>query len=68
MNSQNTRPTWARDLIQGAKNYEAPEGSKRPRTYSNYVALMCSLVDANPTYFEEDTKKKEWMDAMIKEY
>ena len=29
---------------------------------------MCNLVDAEPTYFEEDTKKKQWMDAMIEEY
>ena len=29
---------------------------------------MCSLVDAEPTCFKEATKKKEWMDAMLKEY
>ena len=29
---------------------------------------MCNLVDLEPTYFEEDTKKKEWMDVMIEEY
>ena len=29
---------------------------------------MWILVDEEPTYFEEETKNKEWMDAMIEEY
>ena len=29
---------------------------------------MCNIVDEEPTYFEETKNKKEWMDAMIKEY
>ena len=29
---------------------------------------MCNVVDAEPTYFEKATKKKEWMDAMLEEY
>ena len=61
------RLSWARDVIQGAKKHGAPKGSKRSRTYSTYVTLMCNLVDAEPIYFEEATKK-EWMDAMIEEY
>ena len=43
--STRKRPTWARDIIQEAKRYGAPEGSKRQRIYSNYVALMRNLVD-----------------------
>ena len=31
------------------------------------MALMCDLVDKEPTCFEA-TKQKEWVDAMIKEY
>ena len=50
------------------KKYGALEGSKRPRIYSNYVALMCNLVDIEPTCFEEATKKKQLMDEMIEEY
>ena len=68
MISQKRRPYWDHDVIQGAEKYGAPEGIERARTYSSYVALMCNLVDVEPTYFEEATKKKEWMDAMIKEY
>ena len=29
---------------------------------------MCNLVDEEPTCFEEATKKKDWMDAMIEKY
>ena len=29
---------------------------------------MCNPVDEEPTCFEEASKNKEWMDAMIKEY
>ena len=45
-----------------------PEGSKRRRLYSNYIELMYKLVHEEPTCFEEASKKKEWMDAMIEEY
>ena len=46
----------------------ALEGIKRLRVHSNYVALMCNLVDEEPTCFEEASKKKEWMDCTIEEY
>ena len=29
---------------------------------------MCNLVDEEPTCFEEASKNKEWMDALIEEY
>ena len=62
------RPSWAHDITQEVERYGAPEGSKRLRIQSNYVALMCNLVDEELTCFEEASKKKEWMDAMIEEY
>ena len=68
MISQKRRPAWDRDVIQGAEKYEALEGRKISRIYSSYVALLCNLVDTEPTCFEEDTKKQEWMDAMLEEY
>ena len=67
-NSTRKRRAWARDIIQEAERYGAPEGRKRLRIHSNYVALMCNLVDEEPTCFEEASKKKEWMDSMIEEY
>ena len=32
------------------------------------MALMCDLVDKEPTCFEEAIKHKEWANAMVKEY
>ena len=65
MISQKRRPAWDRDVIQDVEKYGALEGSKRSRTYYSYVSLMCNLVDAKPTCFEEVTNKKELMDAML---
>ena len=30
--------------------------------------LMCDLVDQEPTSYEESIQKKEWVEAMTKEY
>ena len=32
------------------------------------MALMSDLVDKEPTCFEDVTKQKEWVDAMVEEY
>jgi hypothetical protein len=32
------------------------------------VALLCDIIDAEPTYYEEAVEKKVWKDAMIEEY
>jgi hypothetical protein len=32
------------------------------------VALLCDIIDAEPTCYEEAAKKKVWKDAMIEEY
>ena len=32
------------------------------------MALMSDLVDKEPTCFEEATKQKEWVDAMVEQY
>jgi hypothetical protein len=41
---------------------------KRPNPFSSYMALMCNLLDEEPTCFEEAIQKKEWVDAMTEEY
>ena len=68
MISTKRRPSWDRDVIKEVESYGAPEGSKRQRIYSNYVELMRNLVNEEPTCFEYASKKKEWIQAMIKEY
>jgi hypothetical protein len=70
--SHKRKPAWARELIQDGEKYGAPEGTsrqvKRPKPFSSYTALMCNLLDEEPTYFEEAIQKKEWADAMTEEY
>ena len=48
---------WVREIILEVERYGAPEGSirtsKRSKPYSKYVALMCDLVDQEPTNYEE---------------
>ena len=41
---------------------------KRTRSYFGYVALLCDIIDKEPSNYEEAAEKKEWKDAMIEEY
>ena len=70
--SHKRNPTWERELIQYGEKYGSPEGTmrqiKKPKTFSSYMALMCDLIENEPTCFEEDIQKKEWADAMTEEY
>jgi hypothetical protein len=42
--------------------------SKKTKPFSKYMALMCDLIEEEPTCFEESVQKKEWTNAMTKEY
>ena len=69
--SPTRKQAWDWEMIQDAEKYGAPEGSmrqsKRPKSFSNYVALMCDLVDKEPTNYEEAIWKKERVEAMTEE-
>ena len=71
-NSYETKPTCIREAILDAERYGALEGidreRKRPRPYSSYVALLCDIIDKEPSSYEEAIEKKEWKDDMIEEY
>ena len=41
---------------------------KRTRSCSDYAAPLCDIIDKEPSNYEEAAEKKEWKDAMIKEY
>ena len=70
--SHKRKPAWAREIIQVAERYCAPEGSsrqsKKPNPFSSYVALMCDLVDKEPTCCEAAVQNREWVEAMTEEY
>ena len=38
------------------------------RPYNNYVALVCEIIDKEPSNYEEAAEKKECKDAIIQEY
>jgi hypothetical protein len=67
--SHKRRPTWSREY---GEKYGVPEGTmrqvKRPKPFSIYMALICDLLEREPTCFEEAIHKKEWANAMIEEY
>jgi hypothetical protein len=70
--SHKRKLVWASELIQYGEKYGVPEGTmrqvKRPKSFSSYMALMCNLLNEEPTCFEEAIQKKEWADAMTEEY
>jgi hypothetical protein len=55
--SHKINPAWERELIQDGEKYGVPEGTmrqvKRPNPFSNYMDLMCYLLQKEPTFFEE---------------
>ena len=44
------------------------KGYIRPKPYNNYVAMLCDIIDNEPSTCEEVTENKEWKDSMIEEY
>jgi hypothetical protein len=70
--SHKRKLAWERELIQYGEKYGAPKGTmrqiKKPKPLSSYMDLMCDIIEKEPTFFEESIQKKEWVDAMTKEY
>ena len=71
MISQKRKISRAHEVIEEVKRHGYPKGTirerKKPNPYPSYVALMCDLIDKEPTCFEEAAKQNEWVDAMVKE-
>ena len=57
--SHKRKPTWARELLREVERYGALEGIqreiKRKNSYNIYVALLCEIIDREPSTYEEDT-------------
>ena len=55
-NPHKRKPTWVQELIQGAERYVALEENHRERkssrSCSGYVALLCDLIDKEPSSYE----------------
>ena len=55
-NPHKRKPAWVREHIQGVERYGAPKEMhrerKRTRSCSDYVALLCDLIDKEPSNYE----------------
>ena len=64
MLSRKRRPAWAQELIRDAERYGALEKylreSKKPKSYSSFVACLCDIMDAKPSSYEEAVEKRVW--------
>ena len=71
-NPHKRKPSWIHEIIQGTKRYgvfkETHRGRERTRSCSSYVALLCDIIDKEPSNYKEAVERKEWKDAMIEEY
>jgi len=51
---------------------ESPKTSVRtsvpPQRYSRYASLMSSMIESEPTCFEEAIGRNPWRDSMVEEY
>ena len=61
-NPHKRKPAWVREAIQGAERYgalkEIHRERKRTRSCSGYVALLCDIIDKEPSNYEEAVVKK----------
>jgi hypothetical protein len=69
---EDMRPRWLQDTLRDVERHAAPMGtfkeSRPPRRFSSYVALMSSIIDSEPSSFEEAASQQVWKDAMMEEY
>lgn len=66
------RTLWAQKTMQEVERFSSPRGtfreSKRPQRFSGYLALICNLIESEPSSVEEAAKQQFWKDAMDEEY
>ena len=71
-NSHKIKLVCAQEQIQDVERYGAPDGMHRerkiPRPYISYVALLCDIIDKEPSNYKEAAGKKAWKDAIIEQY
>ncbi|XP_059067683.1 uncharacterized protein LOC131858460 [Cryptomeria japonica] len=66
------RPLWARSTLQEAEKFATPSGtfkkSKRPQKFSNYVAMMCNIIETEPSNTKNAISQQAWKQAMDEKY
>jgi len=70
--SSRKRPSWLRGTLEDAKRHIAPKRtfreSKKPTRYRGYLTIMSTIIQNEPTSFEDVVKHQVWKDAMNEEY
>ena len=70
--SSKRRPSWLRETLEDAERHIAPRGtfreSKKPNKYQGYLTAMSTIIQNEPSSFEEAVKHQVWKDAMNEEY
>ena len=67
------KPRWVLQTLKEAKEYVEPpkravRESKAPERFCSYMALVSSLIESEPSTFEEAADQQVWRDAMMEEY
>ena len=69
---QKRKLAWVRQTLQDAEGHTIPRGatweSKRPQRFGCYVALMSSILDLEPSTYDEAAGQQCWKEAMMEEY
>jgi hypothetical protein len=67
------RPLWSTQTLRDAQEHvEAPKStfkeSRPSRKFPNYLALLSSIINVEPSSFEEAADQQVWRDAMVEDY
>jgi hypothetical protein len=71
--SERRKPKWLQYTFREAQGSvgnprQAVRESKPPERFCNYIMMVGSIRESEPSTFEEATHKQVWRDAMMEEY
>lgn len=66
------KPKWLQDTLRDATSVAEPKRpvreSRPPERFCSYMAMVTSILDSEPSSYEEATSQQVWRDAMQEEY
>ena len=66
------KPKWLQDTLRKATSVAGPKRqvreSKPPERFCSYMASVTSIVDSEPSSYEETANQQVWREAMMEEY
>jgi hypothetical protein len=71
--SERRKPKWLQNTLREAQGLmgnprQAVRESKPPERFCNYIAMVSSIQESEPSTFEEASSRQVWRDAMMEEY